>query len=154
MEFIENISETQSEYNLELKEKNWDVVLEASIFKPDNENRFSYIKRFFQNLVYNTKLNVGEFKHIKDKDDNNIHIIYNKNNKLRELHIYTFNLTNHDYKSYPFNKLVEKESNNDQNTSNENVKLIEKFKLFGMIYENLSVDIDRKLDASTQNWNL
>ncbi len=79
MEFIENISETQNNYDLELKEKNGVIILEA---KQDTK------------LISTrcTKLSIKGSVYVKDKDDNNIHIIYNNNKKLRELHVYTFDL--------------------------------------------------------------
>ena len=99
LEFIENISESQNEYRLELKEENGNIVLKAFISEEsdsfNSKKIFSYIiKLFFQNLIYDTKLSFKESKHVKDKKDNNIYIIYNNNNKLRELHVYIliFNL--------------------------------------------------------------
>ncbi len=92
LEFIENISESQNEYRLELKEENGNIVLKAFISEEsdsfNSKKIFSYIiKLFFQNLIYDTKLSFKESKHVKDKKDNNIYIIYNNNKKLRELFI-------------------------------------------------------------------
>jgi len=112
------------------------------------------INIYFWKLNLKSSINFNELLESKylDKTNDSIDIEF-KDKRAFGVHCntpWTFNLAEHD-----FNKLVEKEKdNNNQNTSNENVKLIEKFKSIGMIYENLSVDIDRKLDASTQNWNL
>ncbi len=99
LEFIENISETKNEYRLGLKEKNGNIILKVFVSEESDTSNskkiFSYIiKLFFQNLIYDTKLSFKESKHVKDKKDNNIYIIYNNNNKLRELHVYIliFNL--------------------------------------------------------------
>ena len=84
-----------------------------------------------------------------DKTNDNINVEF-KDKRVFGIHCntsWTFNWAEHD-----FNKLIEKENNdNNQNTPNENVKLIEKFNLFDTIYENLFVDIGQKFNAPIQD---
>src|SRR6266542_2818067 len=113
------------------------------------------INIYFWKLDLKSSINLNELLESKylDKTNDNIDIEL-KNKRAFGIHCntpWTFNLANHDYKSYPFNKLIEKESNNDQNTSNENAKLMENFNLFGKLYENIFVDIDQECDASVQD---
>ena len=90
MEFIEkyiifplksyiNIPENNDEYNLELKEENHKIILEAIISKPGSSNNEIMIYSYITNLSSD---------HWKYTKVNNKYFIYNDN----ELHLYTFDL--------------------------------------------------------------
>ncbi len=120
------------------------------------------INIYFWKLNLKSSIKINELLESKslDKINDNFDIKF-KDKRAFGIHDkkpWNLNLTKHDWKTYMFNNLskvneniVEYENNGNQNTSNENAKIVEKIEKIKLFDENIFIDIDQKLDVLIQD---